>query len=77
MNNIMIKVTYGKTIKNRIADFMRRVGLIRVSYSVPVLEGDGYRETGSICAISGNKVALWLVSRLFEKEVNIQKFELI
>ena len=77
MNTIMIKVEYGKNLKNRVADFMRRHGLIRVNYSVPVLGGNGCRETGSICAVSGNKISLWLISMMFEKEVTVQKFELI
>lgn len=70
-----VRVMYGKGLKNRIADYLHRHNLVKVIYQIPIIGDDG-AEIGSVCTMTGNSKALWLMSKLFKKEVAIQPFAL-
>lgn len=70
-----VRFIYGMSLRNRIADFLHRHGLIRIVYSVPIVNVDG-NKIGEVATCKGGKKALWLVSVLFKQEENVQMFAL-
>lgn len=70
-----IRVEFGKSLKNRIASFMHKHGLIRIAYEVPVVN-DRCEIIGAVYTLMGNKAALWLTGKIFGVEKVVQPFSL-
>lgn len=68
-----IEIMYNRSLRNRIADYLHRHEKIKVIYRVPVL-GDDMSEIGSICTVTGNPKAVWLVGKLFKSQEVVQAF---
>lgn len=70
-----LKIMYNKSLKNRIADYLHRHEKIKVIYRVPVL-GNDMAEIGSVCTITGDPKAVWLMGALFRGKTVVQPFAL-
>lgn len=68
-----ISVNYENRIGVMILSRMRKVGLIKINWQVPILD-EAADEIGAVMTITGNRYALALLGKIFHKEVRVQLF---
>lgn len=68
-NFTVISVIYGRSFANLITDFLRKIGLIKVAYGVPIFDEHCRNEIGCIATVTcRNKFVRNLIEKMYNKE---------